>query len=291
MFSRYFQLRDNPFGETPNLRYFFRSQTHYEALIQFFRLLHSGKSLFLVVGEVGTGKTFLCRLIYRMLKEHRFRTALIFQPIFNSEDLLQQISEEFGLAPPEGSGALSFKEEFLRLQNHFIESAKAGRRCIIMIDEAHKLSFQALETLRLLTNLETDSEKLVSVVLFAQPELEQKLKAYHARQIRQRLAVCANLKPLSPIETESYIGHRMELAGAENFVRFDSRATRWIHKQSRGIPRLINFYAELSLLAAESRQIRLIKEDLVAEAVRQATGKKSTSSFFWSFFGGRGSSR
>ena len=280
MFSPFFHIKENPFGETPNVGYFYKSQTHYEALIHLFTGVNSGKGMHLVVGEVGTGKTLLCRLFMKVAEQRGCRTALILQPIFEPRDLLSHIGDEFG-APKGATSNASLKEELDRLQNFFLDSARLGKRCLLLIDEAHKLSFESLETIRLLTNLETDREKIAQVIFFAQPELSLKLDSYQARQIRQRLVKGATLEPFSLNETEAYVKHRLSLSGAENFVRFNSDALRTLHKHSGGIPRLINFYAEMALARSESLQVRLITGKLV-KAVAQTSESRSQPGFLHS---------
>ncbi|MCM2282521.1 MAG: AAA family ATPase [Bdellovibrionaceae bacterium] len=276
MFSRYFHLTENPFGEAPDARYFFLSEPHMSALNHLLATIQSGKGLCAINGEVGTGKTLLSRVALRLLDHQGAATAVIAQPIFQGADFLVQIAREFGLQPDGGAQA-NVRVELDRLTEFFLRNAEQKRRSVLFIDEAHKLSFEALESVRLLTNLETAREKIVQVVLFSQPELERKLQAHHMRQVKQRLALRTDLRPLRTLETQAYLRHRVDIAGGSNFVRFEPRAADLIHQVSGGVPRLINFYAELALLLAESRQQRLVDRAIVRSALKDVRGEDGLS--------------
>jgi type II secretory pathway predicted ATPase ExeA len=259
MFSEFFKLKVNPFGETPNTRFFFKSNSHVAALDKVITALREGKGFTLITGEVGVGKTMLSRLLLGYLQK-RTPTALILNPVLCQQDLLTSIREELKLPAPE---TITIKSEYDQLVKFLIETAAAKKRTVLFIDEAQRLSFEGLEAVRLLSNLETEDRKLLQIILIGQPELNTRLEQHELRQLNQRISVRTELQPLKADEVESYIKHRIEAAGGANFIRFDAGACQLIAKSSKGIPRLINSICEQVLTKAKTERVRLIDASFV----------------------------
>lgn len=264
MFSPFFHLLENPFGESPDPRFFYNASPHKTIFRGITENIRAGKGLALICGEVGTGKTLLIRKFIGEL-EDLAHTAVLLNPLVGAEYLLREILIEFGLISTKQAETLNPHHQLQLLNQWLVESAHNNKRCVLFVDEAQLLSRESLEVLRLLTNLETDLEKLLQVVIFAQPEILTSLKRPDLRQLTQRLSLIDHLQPLSLAETEAYIYHRVEVAGAGDFVRFEPKAIQLIYKHSKGLPRLVNGLCERALLVAEQQQVRRIGKALIAE--------------------------
>jgi len=261
-YSKFFNLSENPFGETPDPDFYYASIQHGQALSDLNQALNQGKCFSILTGEVGTGKTLLSRILLTAVSEEA-NTALILYPKFTEKELLATICDEFEVPGIEGDPTV--KEYVDHLNRYLIKSAEEGKRSILIIDEAQVMSVEALESIRLLTNLETKREKLLQILLVAQPELLVTLEREDLRQLTQRVGVHAVLDGIRGEELEKYIRSRLEQAGAGNFVRFDLKAIRVIEELSGGIPRRINQICEQLLTEAEAKKIRLISKALVTE--------------------------
>lgn len=249
MYTHHFRLSELPFSIAPNPRYLYLSQQHREALAHLLYGIGVGGGFVVLTGEVGTGKTTLCRALLEQLPED-VDIALIFNPRLNSRELLASICDELKI---QYSGPkASLKQLIDALNHHLLDAHARGRRVIVLIDEAQNLRFDVLEQVRLLTNLETNQIKLLQIILVGQPELNQVLARPNLRQLAQRITARYHLNPLSLAETVDYIGHRMAVAGGSEKV-FARHAIRVIHRKSRGIPRLINLMADRALLGAYTR--------------------------------------
>ena len=275
-YSKFFNLERNPFGETPDPDFYYASHQHHHALSQLDASLRAGKGFTLLTGEVGTGKTLLTRLLLLSIPLNT-NTALILFPKFTEIELLQAILDEFEVPPPcdeagERVELKTIKNYVDHLNQFLLQSLKAGKRSVLMIDEAQSLSVSALETIRLLTNLETKTEKLLQIVLIAQPELNSTLDRPELRQLKQRVGSHAKLMGLDAIEAGAYIKSRIECVGDGNFLRFDSKAVQVIHDLSSGIPRRINQICEQVMKFAEQKKVRLITGKVVQEALGIKTG-------------------
>ena len=264
-FSKFFNLEVNPFGETPDPDFYYASLQHNRAISQLDAALRQGRGFSLLTGEVGTGKTLLSRLILSAVSPYA-NTALLLYPKFTEIELLQAISEEFEVPAPNGP-LTTAKAHVDHLNCFLLASAQTGRRSILMIDEAQSLGFEALESIRLLTNLETKTQKLLQVVLIAQPELNETLDLPELRQLKQRVGIHAKIEGLDVIEVERYIKTRIEVVGNGNFIRFDSSAVKLIHSLTLGIPRRINQVCGNIIMHAESKRVRLITSPLCKEAL------------------------
>lgn len=264
-YSKFYNLATNPFGETPDPDFYYDSPSHNRALNVLDEGVRQGRGFALLTGEVGTGKTLISRILLSSLSR-TCNTALVLFPRFNEKELLQTICEEFEIPRLPENGT---SKDYLNLLNEYlIESAGHGKRSVLIIDEAQSLPLEALEAIRLISNLETKSQKLLHIVLVAQPEFRQKLASPEIRQLAQRVTVNLALDHLSLKETERYMKSRLEMAGNGNFVRFDEGAVRLIHQLSGGIPRRINQICEKLIIMGQSRKIRLIDERFARAALK-----------------------
>ena len=259
MYSDFFKLKVNPFGETPDTRFFFRSQSHVAALDLVIAAIRESKGFSLITGEVGVGKTVLSRVLLNYLQA-RTPTALILNPLVSQHDLFTSIREEYKLPPPTDS---SIKAEYDQLSKFLLDTATAKKRSVLIIDEAQRLSFDGLEEVRLLSNLETEERKLLQIILIGQPELKTKLDSFELRQLNQRISAKTDLTPLSESDVETYIKHRIEIAGGLNFLRFETNACTLIAGLTYGVPRLINILCEHIVSIAERDKVRLVDSALI----------------------------
>lgn len=245
MYLEFYGLEQEPFNITPDPRFIFFSRGYREAYDHLFYGITGRKGFVALVGEVGCGKTTLCRAVLESLPGD-VRTGLVLNPALTDAQLLRAVLLDFGLdvRRRDRLSYLQTLNEFLLRQN------AAGCNVTLIIDEAQDLTFSAMEQIRLLNNLETDRRKLMQIVLAGQPELESKLKKPELRQLRQRIMVHARLKGLNRDETRRYLEHRLHVAGAGERLAFDSSAVRLIHRRSGGVPRLVNRLADAALMAA-----------------------------------------
>ena len=229
MYLRFFNLRESPFNLTPDPRFLFLSAQHEEALTHLLYGIYERKGFIEITGEVGTGKTVLCRTLLERL-DKTVSTALIFNSYLTKMELLQAITDDFGLQPREttSKGYIDVLNEYL------LGEFAAGRNAVVVIDEAQNLEPTVLEQLRMLSNLETERVKLLQIILVGQPELHAKLATLQMRQLEQRIAVRFYIHELTRMETEQYITHRMSVAGAAHTVTWSRRALRLIHHYTGG---------------------------------------------------------
>ena len=264
MYTGFFGLREKPFSLAPDPRYLFLSASHREALAHLLYGIEEGEGFIEVIGQVGTGKTTLCRTLLDRIGSDA-EIAYIFNPSPSEVELLSAINREFGLPT-----AVRTRTDLLDALNQFlVEKNAAGRRVLLVIDEAQNLDPAVLEQVRLLSNLETDRAKLLQIVLIGQPELEENLSRSDLRQLRQRITVRWSLRPLSRAEVAEYVEHRLRVAGLADPRLFTSGGTRALTRASRGIPRLINALADRALLAAYTEGRREVDARLVRRAARE----------------------
>lgn len=246
MYKTHFGLNNPPFGLTPDTQFFCELPSHIEALNVLLIALHNGEGFIKITGDVGTGKTMLCRKLLNELPEP-FVTSYIPNPHLPPVGLLMAIADEMGIECPRNikqSGLMNLINDFL------INSAVDGKKPVLIIDEAQSMSIETLEALRLITNLETEKQKLLQIVLFGQSELDEQLHNKAIRQLRQRITFSYMLKPLTPKHVADYIQHRLRIAGMGNITIFSGLAIKVMHHYSRGIPRLVNILANKAMLAA-----------------------------------------
>lgn len=250
MYKSYYGFNEMPFNITPDPKFLYLSPTHQEALHHLKFGVEQHKGFIVIVGEVGCGKTTLCRRFLNELDPARFDTALILNPRINENQMLRAILHELG----EETTADNPHDLVLQMNRVLLSRITAGRDIVLIIDEAQNLSFEVLEQIRLLSNLETDEQKLLQIVLIGQPELKTVLRRPELRQLRQRILVHCELTPLDPYELAHYVNHRMATAGWNGRPVFTASAMRKIHGFSKGIPRVVNNLCDKSLLSAYIRE-------------------------------------
>jgi len=265
MYTNYFGFKEKPFTLTPNPRFIFLSKHHKEAFAHLLYGINSHYGFIELIGEVGTGKTTVLRTLLGQLQDKNYRTALIFNPSLTGVELLRSINSEFGI-----DASSHYANELLAVLNRFLlEENTNGRTVVLVIDEAQNLDPSTLEQIRLISNLETEDDKLIQIILAGQPELEHLLSRPELRQINQRIAVRYRLSPISMDETRAYIRHRMEVAGESGGVTFNRYAIKYIYLYTRGVPRMINILCDRALLIAYGDERRDIGAGIVSRAIRE----------------------
>jgi len=246
MYREYFGLREAPFTLTPDTDFFYNRGSHREALEVLQVALQSGEGFIKVTGEVGTGKTLLCRQLLNLLDE-RFVSAYVPNPFLNPTALRMALAEELGIEFARNIG----QHRLLKLITaRLVELSSAGKQVVVVLDEAQAIPDDSLEALRLLTNLETEKHKLLQVVLFGQPELDSRLAQNRLRQLKQRIAFSYRLKPLDRRALREYVDHRLRVAGYQGGALLTRSALQKLQRVSRGIPRLVNLVCHKALMAA-----------------------------------------
>lgn len=269
MYVDYFGFRERPFQLVPNPSYLYLSRSHEEALAHLTYAISNGDGFVEITGEVGTGKTTLCRVFLESLDENT-EAAYIFNPKLDSVQLLKAINDEYNI-----SSLTDNSKELIDTLNAFLINKKAaGKTVILLIDEAQNLSKEVLEQLRLLSNLETSTSKLLQIILVGQPELGEMLDSHELRQLGQRITLSWRLSPLSFNESIGYIEHRIQVAAPKAPVRFEPAACRIIYKYSKGVPRLINIVCDRALLTAFGQETRTIGYRIARESVKELTDRQ-----------------
>lgn len=265
MYSSFYGFKEKPFTITPNPRFIFLSKNHREAFAHLLYGIDSRAGFILLAGEVGTGKTTVLRTLLGQLDEGGHRTALIFNPCLSAPELLAGINREFGL-PCEG---LSTGELLDLLYRFLLGENSAGRTVVLIIDEAQNLEPRVLEQIRLISNLETGTDKLIQIIMAGQPELERLLEKPELRQLAQRITVRYHLGPLDFADTHAYIVHRLEKAGDWRPATFTPPALKRIFRATGGFPRLINIICDRCLLIGYTEETREISGRMAAQAIRE----------------------
>jgi general secretion pathway protein A len=274
MYQNFFSLRERPFKLVPNPEYFYMSQSHEEALAHLTYAISQGDGFVVIDGEVGTGKTTLCRVFLEGLDETT-ESAYIFNPKLSPKQMLMTIAEEFGLS----SAADTTKELTDTLNSYLMQKKTEGKKVVLLIDEAQNLSPNVLELLRLLSNLETSKFKLLQIILVGQPELVEMLDSQELRQLGQRITLKCHLKPLSFKEVREYIEHRIHIASKKPVAQFTHAAYRAINKYTAGIPRLINIVCDRALLTAYGLNQKKITGSITKAAILELAGKGDYKGF------------
>ncbi|MEA1949177.1 MAG: AAA family ATPase, partial [Thermodesulfobacteriota bacterium] len=264
MYKNFFSFKERPFKLVPNPAYLFLSKSHEEVLAHLTYAVIQGDGFVEITGEVGTGKTTICRAFLENL-DNNTKAAYIFNPNLNSIQLLRTINDEFGI----GSDSDNTKDLIDRLNSFLIEKKAGGKNVILIIDEAQNLATEVLEQLRLLSNLETARDKLLQIILVGQPELREKLDSHELRQLDQRITLRCQLVPLSYKEVRGYIQHRINIASRKTGIQFAAAAYRSIYQYSRGIPRLINIVCDRALLNAFVLDQQIISGKIAMAAIRE----------------------
>ncbi|HEX5220314.1 MAG TPA: AAA family ATPase [Verrucomicrobiae bacterium] len=267
MYQAFYGLTEAPFDITPNPRFLFYSAKHREAFNHLLYGIRERKGFVQLTGEVGAGKTTLCRAALEQLDQH-YTTALILNPVMSAEELMRAIGFEYGL-PVNGLDKLT---TVAVINNFLLDQVQRGKETVLIIDEAQDLTDELLEQVRLLSNLETDNRKLLQIVLMGQPELRDRLNNPKLRQLRQRITVRYHLPPLSKFEMQKYIRHRLKTSGANGLPQFTTWGLWRVYRYSKGIPRLINAVCDKALLAGFVHQTGKINFRIVGQAIRELEG-------------------
>ncbi len=273
MYQDYFGLKELPFSISPDPKYLFMSQRHKEALAHLAYGISNGAGFVLLTGEVGTGKTTICRQVIHKLPENN-ELAFVLNPMLSTEELLASICDELGVEYE--TSRYSLKELTDNLTQHLLKRHAEGINVVLMIDEAQNLAPEVLEQIRLLTNLETDKKKLLQIILVGQPELQELLARKELRQLAQRITARYHLRPLNKTETGDYIKHRLRIAGSRTAL-FSRQAVEKVYALTEGVPRLINTLCDRALLAAYNADKRLINEAMINAAGNEVIFSVSAS--------------
>lgn len=262
MYEKFFELEKKPFELVPNPEFLFLSKSHKKAIVYLDYGLKEHAGFILVTGEVGSGKTTIVRNLLKNLDD-TVTLSKVFNTKVTSEQLIAMVNDDFGLDTAHKDKITLLRE----LTDFLIDQHAAGRWPTLIIDEAQNLSGELLEEVRMLSNLETDTSKLLQIILVGQPELRKTLAQPELRQLRQRISISCHLMPLSRQETEDYIFHRLEIAGNRNAVSFDEGSIDIIYSFSRGIPRLVNIICDFLMLSAFAEETRRMTKELVQEVI------------------------
>jgi general secretion pathway protein A len=265
MYKNFYKLQRNPFEITPDPSFLFPTARHNEALASLYYGVTAHRGFVVLTGEVGTGKTLILRSLLELLQRRNVAFALIFNPSLSPLEFMRYIAGDFGL-PVAGKA----KDELIHVLNDFLlQRHQKGLTSLLVVDEAHHLSPEVLEEIRLLTNLETSQQKLLQIVLAGQPELDQKLDSHELRQLKQRIALRCHLDALSLKEATEYMGRRLQVSGAPATVEiFSEPAVEAVFRHSRGIPRLVNTICENALLAGYAKQAATITPEIIDDVAR-----------------------
>lgn len=265
MYKKFFGLKDNPFNVNPDPRYLFHTKEIEEALSGLMYGIQGRKGFITLIGEVGTGKTTLINRLVEWLHQRRARTAFLFNSRMNTNQLFDFILAEFGIS----CESRNKSQQLMSLNQWLLDRYSAGETTVLIVDEAQNLTYPVLEEIRLLTNLETSTEKLLQIVLSGQQELEEKLKLPQLRQLRQRIMLRCKTSPLTKEQTHDYINERLRIAGASGEVIFSPKSVETIHLYSMGIPRVVNLLCEHSLINAYVDQERPVSPKIVENVAHE----------------------
>jgi general secretion pathway protein A len=286
MYEDYFGFLEKPFSLTPDPKFLYRSESHANAFELLQYAIRRREGFVVVTGDIGTGKTTLCRALLEQIDRRTF-SALVLNPFLSEDDLLKLILQDFGVVSREEmkAGRLSgvSKQELIDTLYDFLLGLLPLRAsAVLIIDEAQNLPLQVLEQLRILSNLETDKEKLLQIIMVGQLNLQPLLRSPELRQLDQRVSIRYELKPLTREEMAAYITHRLQVAGGSNAVSFTPRALHCVYQYTGGIPRLINLICDRVLLGAFSARVNSVTHDLVERAAETLDLRPiSRSRFAW----------
>jgi type II secretory pathway predicted ATPase ExeA len=265
MYKSFFGLKENPFNVNPDPRYLYLTKQIEEALTGLMYGIQTRKGFITLTGEVGTGKTTLVNRLLDWLRQRRTRTAFLFNSRMNTSHLFDFILAEFDIV----CESRTKSQQLMKLNQWLLERYRAGETAVLIVDEAQNLTYPVLEEIRLLTNLETSTEKLLQIVLSGQPELEEKLKLPQLRQLKQRITLRCKTAPLTKEQTHAYIHERLRIAGTNGDQIFTPEAMDTVHVYSLGIPRIVNLLCEHSLINTYVEQERLVSPKIVEDIARE----------------------
>jgi general secretion pathway protein A len=273
MYREFYELKENPFNVTSDPTFLYLSHTHKEGLNHLLYGIEQRKGFLEITGEIGAGKTTLCRALVNRFDE-KTKTSIIFNSNLPEMQLLEAVVDDFGVTPPRRS-----KVAFIKALNRFLlDQLSLGNNAVLIIDEAQNLRFSTLETIRMLSNLETEKEKLLQIVLVGQPQLRDKLNSPKLVQLRQRISVRFHIKALKREEVPQYINHRLTVAGSPGKIAFAPDAMELVYSYSGGIPRLINIVCDKSLLLGYVQEACYIEQDIVQKSMEELEGQFSFTS-------------
>ncbi len=268
MYLEFLGLREKPFAITADPSFLYLSKKHREALSHMVYGIRERKGFIEITGEIGTGKTTLCKALLRQLDANT-KSALVLHSNLSELQLLQTIVQDFGLNPMRND-RLAF---FNQLNQFLLEQAGVGHNVVLVIDEAQNLSLRLLEQIRQISNLETDKEKLIQIVLVGQPQLREKLARPELEQLRQRIGVRYHITPLDFDEVRTYIEHRLQVAGSDGTLEWTLDGMEEVYRHSKGIPRLINLICDRSLLACYVFRVKCVDRDIVRRSYQELAGE------------------
>ena len=264
MYKQFYSLKENPFNITSDPSFFFSSMRHEEAFVHLMYGIETRKGIIVITGEIGTGKTTLCRTLLNRLSD-KIKTALILNPSFSDLQLLQMIIRDLGITCT-GTSKLDLVSAITQF---LVEQTMKGNNVAVVIDECQNLNIRQLEQIRLLSNLETEKEKLLQIILVGQPELCEKLKNPALRQLSQRVTVRYHILPLFKEEITQYIRHRLSVAGADTRLIFTPQAIDAVFEYSQGTPRIINILCDRALLAGFVRETFAITDEIIEMCAKE----------------------
>lgn len=279
MYLYHFGIKELPFSLTPNTHFYFGLPSHDEAMQVLTTALQTGEGFIKVTGEVGTGKTLLCRKLLNEIPD-AFKIAYIPNPALSPEEMRYALASELGIR---GLNNINQQQLTQKIQLKLLDLQSKGQGVILIVDEAQTIPWESFEALRLFTNLETESRKLIQVVLFGQPELDDMLKTDRLRQLRQRITFSYTLRPLTKDELAAYVEHRMKTAGHKGKPLFSASAKKALFKYSKGIPRLTNIMCHKAMMLAYGSGSHEIKRKEIVAAAKDtdAVSDSSSSSIVW----------
>lgn len=277
MYCNYYGFKEKPFQITPNPRFLYLSRNHREAFAHLLYGINAHGGFIELTGEVGTGKTTVLRTLLEQLGDSTHRTALILNPCLSAPELLRSINREFGI-PHEGLENGALLDE---LNRFLLRENREGKTVVLVIDEAQNLAPQVLEQIRLISNLETETDKLIQIVLAGQPELKSLLERPELRQLAQRITVRYHLLPMDYGDSCSYVQHRLQVAGDRGRVEFSTAATKRIFDFAKGAPRLINLACDRALLVGYGEESREISSDMAEAAIAELRGSNGINGVSW----------
>ena len=272
MYLEFYGLREKPFSLTPDPQFLYLSEGHRTAIESLLYGVSQGEGFMVITGDIGTGKTTICRTLLERLDKN-VKTAVIFNSFLTEEELLESILLDFGFS----SRGRSRKEKIDALNKLLIHYLSQGKKAVLIIDEAQNLSVPVLEQIRMLSNLETEKEKMLQIILVGQLELNQKLQSPELKQLNQRIVIRHYLLPLTRTETESYIYQRLTVAGAQGGITISKSALDEIYNFSKGIPRLVNLFCDRALLGGFVDQTYHISRGIVKKARKSLLGEEETA--------------
>jgi len=265
MYNQFYGFKESPFNLTPNSRFFFASHKHTEALDSLVYAINQRKGFVVITGEIGSGKTTVCRTLLSRLDRHT-QVALITNTHLNSKDLLMMVLEDLGIEFSNGSKAKLLSQ----LNSYLIDQIKQDNNVVLIIDEAQNLKPAVLEEIRMLSNLETETEKLIQIILLGQPELKQKLALSQLEQLRQRVAVYFHLSPLTEVETKEYVLHRLKIASGSDHPYMTEEALQMVYQFSHGVPRLVNQICDNAFLTGYVSESLIIDGRIMKDVIHES---------------------